>query len=166
MRTGITVLLSDHSNNRHVLVGVLNQVTPTKVPLQLNKEFEAASRLVKKGKGTVLFRRGMASRGAYLVRRGQIELSLEDGADLYPTRLVGPGAMVGLPASVSGEPYSLTAVTTKDCELGFVPRKQLLGLLQSNTGIAMQLLQILSEEIAQMRQAAKAALSAARYTVH
>lgn len=127
------------------------------LPTDVKKQLESVSRFVKKKKGAVLFRRGMASRGAYLIRHGQVELSLEGGGNLYPTRLLGPGSIVGLPASFSGEPYSLTAVAVKDCELGFVTRPHLLKLLQDNTEVALQLLQILSEEIAQMRKAANAA---------
>ena len=115
-----------------------------------------------------MFRRGTPSRGAYLIRRGQVELSLEGGGTLYPTRLLGSGSIVGLPASFSGEPYSLTAIAVKNCELGFISRSQLLKLLRENTTVALQLLQILSEEIAQMRQAANAAFVSSRpqQTIH
>ena len=139
-----------------------------KLPLEVSRELKAVSRLVTKNKGALLFRRGTPSRGAYLIRRGQVELSLEGGGALYPTRLLGPGSIVGLPASFSGEPYSLTAVAVKNCELGFISRSQLLKLLRENTTVALQLLQILSEEIAQMRQAANAAFVSSKplQTIH
>ena len=139
-----------------------------KLPLEVSRELKAVSRLVTKNKGALLFRRGAPSRGAYLIRRGQVELSLEGGGTLYPTRLLGPGSIVGLPASFSGEPYSLTAIAVKNCELEFISRSQLLKLLRENTTVALQLLQILSEEIAQMRQAANAAFvsSGPQQTIH
>ena len=73
---------------------------------------------------------------------------------------------MGLPATVSGEPYSLTAEAAQDCELDFISRKGLLDLLRRNTTAALQILQILSEEIYQMRNAAKLAKPMERETVH
>jgi len=139
-----------------------------KLPLEVSRELKAVSRLVTKNKGALLFRRGAPSRGAYLIRRGQVELSLEGGGTLYPTRLLGPGSIVGLPASFSVEAYSLKANAVKNCELEFISRSQLLKLLRENTTVALQLLQILSEEIAQMRQAANAAFVSSRpqQTIH
>lgn len=87
-----------------------------------------------------------------------MRLQLEGAGGLYPTRTLGPGSLVGLPATVSGEPYSLTAEAAQDCALDFIARKDLLALLQHNTTAALQILQILSEEIYQMRNTARKAL--------
>ena len=118
-----------------------------------------------KKKGAVLFRAGALSRGAFLVRKGQVELTLEGGGALYPTRVLGPGSLIGLPATVSGEPYSLTAVAIKDCDLDFIPRARVTKLLRTNTTVALQILQILSEEIAQMRTTARRIIHPENYTV-
>ena len=138
----------------------------TKLSAELSKELRASSRSLKKKKGAVLFRAGTRARGAFLVRAGRLKLQLQGAAGLYPTRTLGPGSVIGLPATVSGEPYSLTAEATQDCELDFISRKELLALLRRNTTAAMQILQILSEEIYQMRNAAKLALPTRRETVH
>ncbi len=138
----------------------------TKLSAELSKELRAASRSLTKKKGAVLFRAGGHARGAFLVRTGRLKLHLKGAAGLYPPRTLGPGALVGLPATVSGEPYSLTAEAVQDCELDFISRKELLALLQRNTTAALQILQILSEEIYQMRNTAKLALPIARETVH
>lgn len=130
----------------------------TKLSPELNKALRSASKAVKKKKGDLLFRAGEQARGAFVVKRGKVQLQLEGAGGLYPTRLVGPGAVVGLPATVSGEPYSLTAEAAQDCQLNFIARKDLLSLLQHNTTAALQILQILSEEIYQMRNTAKKAL--------
>ena len=52
---------------------------------------------------------GVNPREAFVIRNGQVKLTLNGGAHLYPTRLVGSGNVIGLPAAVSGESYSLTA---------------------------------------------------------
>ena len=129
-----------------------------KLSPELNKALRTVSKSLKKKKGDVLFRAGEQARGAFLVKRGKVQLQLEGAGGLYPTRVLGSGAVVGLPATVSGEPYSLTAQATQDCELNFISRKDLLALLQNNTTAALQILQILSEEIYQMRNTAKKAL--------
>lgn len=130
----------------------------TKLSPELNKALRTTSKPKKKKKGESLFRAGEQARGAFLVKRGKVQLQLEGAGGLYPTRVLGPGAIVGLPATVSGEPYSLTAEAAQDCELDFISRKDLLALLQHNTTAALQILQILSEEIYQMRNTAKKAL--------
>ena len=130
----------------------------TKLSPELNKALRSASKPVKKNKGDLLFRAGEQARGAFVVKRGKVRLQLEGAGGLYPARILGPGAVVGLPATVSGEPYSLTAEAAQDCELDFISRKELLALLQHNTTAALQILQILSEEIYQMRNTAKKAL--------
>ncbi len=129
----------------------------TKISTELLKELRTNSKPIKKKKGALLFRAGTAARGAYLVRKGQIQLELDGAGELYPTRRVGPGAVVGLPATVSGEPYSLTGISVEDSELDFISRKDLLALLQRNTTAGFQILRMLSEEIYQMRNTAKKA---------
>ncbi len=138
----------------------------TKLSPELIKELKIAAKPLKTKEGTILFRAGERGKGAFVVRRGQIKLTLEGGGALYPSRTLGPGAIVGLPATVSGEPYSLTAEAIKDCELDFISRKDLLALIQRNTKAALQILQILSEEIYNMRNTAQLAASAAISTVH
>jgi CRP-like cAMP-binding protein len=140
-------------------------MTGTKLPRALRNELRVASKTVRRKQGSLLFRAGTRARGAYLVRRGKVRLTLEGGTGLYPARLLGPGAVVGLPATVSGEPYSLTAEAILDCELDFIPRRELLNLIQSNAAVAFHILQILSEEIFQMRNTAQLATRETSVTV-
>ena len=137
----------------------------TKLSAELSKALGAVSKSLKKKQGEELFHAGEQARGAYLVKRGKVRLQLDGAGELYPTRVLGPGAIVGLPATVSGEPYSLTAEAAEDCELDFISGKDLLALVQHNTTAALQILQILSEEIYQMRNTAKKALSEHHETV-
>jgi len=68
---------------------------------------------------------------------------------------MGPGHVIGLPATFSGEPYSLTAKAERNCHLDFIPRDKLLDLLRFNPEVGFQVVRILSEEIFQMRKAAQ-----------
>jgi CRP/FNR family cyclic AMP-dependent transcriptional regulator len=129
------------------------------VPMALQKQLESVATLVRKPKGTVLFRTGQPCRGAFLIRSGRVELSLDGASHLYLTRVVGAGGLIGLPAAFSGEPYSLTAETKSVCDLDFIPREKLLDILRRNPRSGFEIVKLLSEEIFQMRKAAKRSLS-------
>jgi CRP-like cAMP-binding protein len=132
---------------------------PTKaLPLALRKQLQTVATLVCKPKGALLFRTGQPCRGAYLIRSGQVQLSLEGASHLYPTRVVGAGGVIGLPATFSGEPYSLTAEAKTPCRLDFVPRGELLDLLRRNPRVGFDMVTMLSQEIFQMRTVAKRSL--------
>jgi CRP-like cAMP-binding protein len=128
------------------------------LPLGLRKKLQSIGRPERKQKGTVLFRSGQPCRGAFLIRSGRVELSLEGASHLYPARVLKPGAVIGLPAIFSGEPYSLTAQTKTACRLDFIPRAELLDLLRRNPRAGFEIIRVLSEEISLMRTVAKRSL--------
>src|ERR1017187_7304946 len=107
---------------------------------ELSEELRVAATPIFKAKGAILFRAGQPGRGAFVVRSGQVKMILDGAANFYPTRILGSGALIGLPAAVSGEPYSLTAEATKDCRLDYsIPTegpcpKQITALAGSHTG--------------------------------
>jgi CRP-like cAMP-binding protein len=110
---------------------------------------------VFKAKGTTLFRHGDEVSGAFLIRSGQISLGLDYETPVYPTRILGPGAIIGLPATVSGNPYSLTARALEDSELAFVPRDSLVTCLKNNPVLSFRVIDILGHEISDIRSAFK-----------
>jgi hypothetical protein len=67
----------------------------------LETELGRLGRIVFKAKGTILFARGDAVSGAFLIRRGQISLGLDYETPVYPARILGPGAIIGLPPSLA-----------------------------------------------------------------
>lgn len=110
---------------------------------------------LSKAKGTVLFRHGDAVLGVFLILSGKIRLALDGASSSFPFRILGPGSVAGLPASVAGSPYSLTAEVVEDAELAFVPRLALLECLQKNPQICFEVMDILSREISQTRSVIK-----------
>ena len=124
-------------------------------PTELRSHLEAIATEVSKARGTALFRRGDEVSGVFLVRSGKIKLGLGCDESLYPSRILGEGALVGLPATMSGEPYSLTAEVLEDSRLGFVSREAVLDLLGKNSKLSFQVMQLLSEEISGMRSTMK-----------
>jgi CRP-like cAMP-binding protein len=134
------------------------------LPLEVRRQLQAIATPVLKDKGTVLFRLGQPCRGAFLIRSGQVQLSLDAVSGLYPARTVGSGFIVGLPATFSGEPYSLTAEAKSKCRLEFISRQKLLGLLHQNPDAGLQILRLLSEEIFHIRRVVKNGRRSSRYS--
>jgi CRP/FNR family transcriptional regulator len=124
-------------------------------PPGLQTELERLATIVFKPKGTILFRRGDSVSGMFLIRNGQVSLTLDCKNPAYPARTLGPGAIAGLPATVSGNPYSLTAKTVEDSELAFVPRDVALACLHKHPLLCFQVMDMLGGEISDIRSAFK-----------
>jgi CRP-like cAMP-binding protein len=130
--------------------------TRTLIPSpELQVELEQLATVVLKPKGSILFRRGDDVTGVYLIRSGRISLGLDHESPIYPARLLGPGTIAGLPASISGNAYSLTAEVVEDSELAFVPRDAVVACLRKNPYLCFQVMDLLSDEIADIRSAFK-----------
>jgi len=125
--------------------------------LEVRKQLHEIGRPVVADKGEVLFRSGQECEGAFLIQSGEVKLSLDNASSSYPPRTVSSGFVVGLPASFSGEPYSLTAQAKTTCRLDFISRRSLLKALHENPETGFEIVRLLSDEIFKMRKAAKKA---------
>lgn len=85
-------------------------------------------------KGAILFKEGQAPRGIFVLCEGQVKLSLSarDGKTLI-LKMVEPGEVLGLSATVSGMPYELTAETFTPCQVSFAKREDFLRFLKENS---------------------------------
>jgi CRP-like cAMP-binding protein len=126
----------------------------------MREEFiRLATRISLEEKGTVLFRRGDDVRGLYLICSGRVGVELEGDGTLYPPKILGSGSVLGLPATVAGSPYSLTAEVIEQAEIAFVPRDSVVSCLASNQELCFEVMQLLSTEISSTRAALKQAAS-------
>jgi CRP/FNR family cyclic AMP-dependent transcriptional regulator len=100
----------------------------------------------------VLFERGDPAQGVYLVISGKVELSLGTTVSRLLNRILGRGEIAGLPAALSGEPYSLTATTRAPCELLYVPRETILTALKDDPPFGVALLEMLAHEVRELRE--------------
>lgn len=113
---------------------------------------------VSMNKGAVLFQSGDPVSGVFIVRKGAVRLSLGIPNDLYPPRILGPGEIVGLPATLTGH-YSLTAEVAADAELGFIPSQRASNLLEGSPRLCFLAMRFISQEVARVRTALKEAPS-------
>jgi CRP-like cAMP-binding protein len=114
-------------------------------PASLQTVLEEDCEKIRKPRYSVLFRRGEKAFGMFVVLDGTV--SLDFGMDSPLARIYGPGALVGLPATVTRRNYSMTATVTEDAELGFWSPEMLESLLRDHPEFCCQLLAILGERV-------------------
>jgi CRP-like cAMP-binding protein len=120
-------------------------------PPELQLELRRLSSTLRRRKGSFLFRRGDPSKGVFLIRKGKVSLRLDGGDKLLPSRVLGSGSILGLPATLAGATYSLTAEASEDAELDFVAREDFLALMGKDAQLCLQAMNLLSKEIASLR---------------
>ena len=107
-------------------------------------------------KGATLFVEGQVSRGVFILCRGRVKLSTTsiDGKTLI-TRISDSGDVLGLPATISGKAYELTADVLEPTQANFIARPDFLKFLTENgevgLRVAQQLAGIYQAAIAEMR---------------
>lgn len=107
-------------------------------------------------KGATLFVEGQSPRGVFVLCSGKVKLSTSsaDGRSLI-LRISQPGEVLGLPATVTGKPYELTADVIEPTQANFVAREDFLMFLREHAEAALRVAQQLGETyhaaIAEMR---------------
>jgi CRP-like cAMP-binding protein len=66
---------------------------------------------------------------------------------------VQPGSILGLPALISDQPYSLTAIAGAGAQVRFVGRSEFFSLMQSNPLLSLKMLKVLAAEVRTARKA-------------
>ena len=120
---------------------------------ELRTHLIAAGDPLHLSRGNYLFRRGDPVTGVFLITNGVVRLGLEGDLPAFPWRNLGPGSLLGLPATLSEATYSLTAEVIDDADLIFLPRQRLLDLLRQQHHLCFQIMNILSEELTETRAA-------------
>jgi CRP/FNR family transcriptional regulator, cyclic AMP receptor protein len=107
-------------------------------------------------KGATLFVEGQSPRGVFILCSGKVKLSTAsaDGRSLI-LRISEQGDVLGLPATVTGKPYELTADVIEPTQANFISRTDFLLFLREYGEAALRVAQQLGETyhsaIAEMR---------------
>ena len=107
-------------------------------------------------KGATLFVEGQTARGVFILCSGRVKLSTSsaDGKTLI-LRISEPGEVLGLPATVTGKAYELTADVIEPTQANFISREDFLRFLKEYGEAALRVAQQLGETyhsaIAEMR---------------
>ncbi len=148
--------------NKHAVTQHAENPEPKATPQFANfrqsvlNELEKIAYPIRYPEGFVLFAEGDAPRGVFIVRSGSLKVSIcsGDGKALI-VRMAGPGDVLGLPGTISGKPYEVTAQTLSPCELEFIKREPFLGLMQAQNevcrAVADQLVSIYASTCREIR---------------
>jgi len=102
-------------------------------PLHAIPGFSSLSRRHFYDKGTVLVVEGLRSHGVYVLCAGHAKLSITSAeGKRFIVRIAGPGALLGLQATLVAKPYEVTVETLTRCQVDFIYRKDLLLLLRGH----------------------------------
>ena len=97
-------------------------------------------------KGATLFVEGQAGRGVFILCAGRVKLSTSsiDGKTLI-ARLSEPGEVLGLPSTVTGMPYELTAEVVEPSQANFISGQDFLAFLREHGEVALRVAQQLGQ---------------------
>ena len=103
--------------------------------------------------GEILFRQGDTPGYAFFVKTGEIALTMHVSGDaLWRVRATN-GSLVGLPAIVGNEPYSMTAEVMRDSQICKISSGDFHQLTRQNPRLCCNVLQILAGEVHGARKA-------------
>jgi CRP-like cAMP-binding protein len=102
----------------------------------------------------VLFKQGEAPRGLYIVRSGGASLVMKSGSGKVVLRLNAvAGSLLGLPAVIGNEPYTLTAIARPGSHVRFVPSNDFTDVIREEPSLNSKVLEILATEVHASRYA-------------
>jgi len=116
-----------------------------KASKELQSNLEAVGRSQRYPTTRVLFHEDDNSVGVYLVRSGTVRMGVRGLPHL--DRDFAAGSLLGLPATFTGRPYALTAVTLSPCEIVHVSRERFLELMREQPKLCRQATDMLGREV-------------------
>ncbi len=116
------------------------------LPTQDLETLQAMSSLATYPKGALLFVEGQESRGVFILCNGRVKLNAgsADGKSLI-MRIAEGGEIIGLPGTISGKPYELTAEALEPLQANFIDRESFLGFLRNHGDAALRVAQVLTD---------------------
>ncbi len=124
------------------------QPTPGKLSPELLQALRAIKSVRRFPKGTIVFQQGSAVTGVYLVESGEVRILLPTGQNAKQLlEVAGPGTILGLSESMSGENYRVTAEAGDQTTVAFIPRQEFLEFLRVHGEFCMQVVRLLSGDL-------------------
>lgn len=121
---------------------------PGKLSADLLEALRGSKPAEQCAKGVALIQQGSAATGVYIVETGEVRILLTIGQNQNQLlEVVGPGNLLGLRESMSGETYRVSAVTAEETTAVFVPREELLKFFREHNDFCMEVVRVLSEDL-------------------
>jgi signal transduction histidine kinase len=119
-------------------------------------ELQALRRITQERRfaaGGEIFREGDPGDGVYFVKDGLVEISGLVGSDARRVfSQLGSGEIFGEMAVIEQRPRSATTMAVKDTDVYFIPREEMLVLLQRSPVLAFNMLQEISHRLREFNQ--------------
>jgi len=121
---------------------------------ELIRALETRSTVLVCSSDRLLFNQDDPAVGVYIVHQGAATLTMNarDGQRIFSI-VAMPGSLLGLPALISDQPYSLTAIAHAGAKVSFVSRADFFKLVQADPLLSLKMLQVLAAEVRTARQA-------------
>lgn len=101
-------------------------------------------------RGKILFAEGEPARGVYILRTGRVAVSISSSEGrVVILRMAQAGDVVGLNSVLRGAPYDTTVKTLEPCRTDFIPRAELMELMETSQAGTQAILNMLSHELTQ-----------------
>ena len=108
------------------------------------------------GRGVVLFAEGEPVRGAYILRSGRATVSISSNeGHVTILQIAEAGDVLGLNSVLQNGSYDTTVRTLEPCRTDFIPRAQLVALMEQSEAGARLILETVSRELASLIEHAK-----------
>jgi CRP/FNR family transcriptional regulator, cyclic AMP receptor protein len=121
---------------------------------KLLEGLEDISYPIEREAGSILLCEGECG-GIFLLCRGKARLTMYSRTgEKLAFRTVGPGYLLGLPASMRNKPYNFTAELLKDSQVAFIRNQDIPTLLRRRGDLCFRVVQTLSHELRRLQLAA------------
>jgi CRP/FNR family transcriptional regulator, cyclic AMP receptor protein len=108
------------------------------LPQNILDELERISYAARYPDGSELFVDGEPARGVYLLRSGRVKLFICSGeGKTLILRMAKAGDVLGLPGTLSGRQYEVTARTVGPCEVAFIKRDVFLRFMRAHKEVCI-----------------------------
>ncbi len=127
---------------------MLSQPMPAKLSPDLWQALHGIKAVRVYPKGTPLFHQGATVSGVYVIESGEVRILLPTGPGRQQLlEIAGPGSVLGLIESMSGDDHRVTAEAGIHTTVAFIPREVFLDFLRDHCDFCMQVVRLLSEDL-------------------
>ena len=121
---------------------------------ELLRALEARATDVDCSQDRLLFDQGERAAGLYILIDGVADLTMRaDDRSLVVSVSAFAGSLLGLPAVIGNEPYSLSALAKRGAKVGFVKREDFSRIMLTEPALSGLILRVLAAEVRTARRA-------------
>lgn len=140
------MLCSDQKNCEHCASNYHSFFSD--LPLAESGVLHLEKKTVAFKKGELIFQEGSRPRGLFCIQEGKVKIvqTGPDGKEII-LHLANNANIMGHRAILGNDTYSCSAYAIEDCTVCFIPRNTFIELVEKNSKLAFQIIQLLAREL-------------------